>query len=420
VCEPPVRGNTEPVEMRMQETVLARRYRLGERIAFGAMSEVYDGVDLRLDRRVAVKLLRPHLVDRPDMRRRVEAEGRLAARIRHPNVVAVYDAGVVDGHPFVVMERLPGPSLQDALGGGPLPEAAVRRLARDVLLGLEAAHGLGVVHRDVKPGNVLADGAGGWKVADFGIATWLGDDGSITATGEVVGSAAYLAPERLAGAPATLASDVYAVGLVLAEALTGQRPAGWAAPGTPRAGPSLGEVRPDVDPALLDAIERATDPDPAARWATAAAFRSAVASGDGGTDDGWPGAEETLPIPGPEETLPIARPEATAVLPVVPEGGVSSAEPAPPEPPDPSARSGGRPVVAPARTRRSDAVRWLSAHALVLLPAAAALAIAFAIVVAFAVAGPGEGATPADRPAAAGGRAALEVSLDRLEEAIRP
>jgi serine/threonine-protein kinase len=160
---------------------------------------VYDAVDTRLDRPVALKRLRADLADDVAMRRRVETEARLAARLTHPNVVTVFDSGLEAGHPFIVMERLDGRTLRDELAEGPMEHEAVRSMALQVLEALAAAHGIGLIHRDVKPGNILVAGEGTWKVADFGIATSIEDDHTLTRTGELLGSASYLAPERLEG-----------------------------------------------------------------------------------------------------------------------------------------------------------------------------------------------------------------------------
>ena len=133
------------------------------------------------------------------MRERVVAEARLAARLTHPHVVGVLDTGEQDGRPFVVMERLSGRTLRDELAGGPMPPERVRDVGLQVLRALAAAHELGIVHRDVKPGNILDAGVGTWKVADFGIAKWVHAEETLTGTGELLGSPSYLAPERIDG-----------------------------------------------------------------------------------------------------------------------------------------------------------------------------------------------------------------------------
>ena len=260
---------------RGSSSAVAGRYAIGELLGRGGMGEVFDAVDLRLDRPVALKRLRADLAHDPAMRRRVEAEARLAARLVHPNVVTVFDSGVEDGHPFIVMERLDGHTLSDALVNGPLAEADVRAVGLQVLEALAAAHGIGLIHRDVKPGNVLATSDGGWKVADFGIATSSDADHTLTRTGELLGSPSYLAPERIEGRPATPVSDLYSLGVLLYEAASGVRPFGDDAPLAlamrirEGAHVPLREAAPGIGPQLASAIERAMSVDPAARFASA-------------------------------------------------------------------------------------------------------------------------------------------------------
>src|SRR5205085_5453763 len=183
-------------------TTLADRYQLRGLIGRGGMGEVWAARDLRLERDVAVKRLSPHLASEPGVRERFEAEARAAAGLNHPNVVAVFDSGEHDGVPFLVMELLPGRTLADELADGPLAPERARRIGAEVAAALAASHAAGVLHRDVKPGNVLLAADGTAKVGDFGIAKST-EGLDLTTTGTIVGTAAYLAPERLAGAPAT-------------------------------------------------------------------------------------------------------------------------------------------------------------------------------------------------------------------------
>ena len=154
------------------------------------MAEVYEGHDERLDRAVAVKVLRPEMAADTGVRERFEAEARSAARLSHPNVVAVFDTGEDEGTPYLVMERLPGETLADRMAAGPVDQAWLRRVAGDVLGALGAAHAAGLVHRDVKPGNILLAADGSAKVADFGIAKSLELAGDLTGTGLLVGTPA--------------------------------------------------------------------------------------------------------------------------------------------------------------------------------------------------------------------------------------
>ncbi|HEX2701708.1 MAG TPA: serine/threonine-protein kinase [Acidimicrobiales bacterium] len=255
--------------------VLGARYRLGARLGRGGMAEVYDGFDERLGRSVAVKLLRPEMAADPDVRARFEIEARSAAGLAHPNVVAVYDTGEDDGVPFIVMERLPGETLADRMARGPVDQGWLRRVAGDVLGALGAAHAAGLVHRDVKPGNILIGEDGCAKVADFGIAKSLEVAGEATGTGLLLGTPAYVAPERLEGQPATERSDLYSLGVVLYEALAGSKP--FDGPTSVAVTESvlhsvprpLVEVRPDVDGAFAAAVSRAMSRDPADRPASA-------------------------------------------------------------------------------------------------------------------------------------------------------
>jgi Protein kinase domain len=263
-------------------TWIADRYQLGEVVGRGGMGEVRAATDVRLEREVAVKLLRADLAEIDEVRGRFEGEARAAAALVHPHVVAVFDAGEEDGAPYIVMERLPGRTLADELKTGPLSSFEVRDLALSVLGALDAAHRSGIVHRDVKPGNVLLAGDGSWKVADFGIAKIAEAAGDLTVTGMMVGTPAYVAPERLEGEPATPASDLYSTGVILYEALTGRR--AFAADNSLalaeqiRAGraPALRSVLPDVEPRLGTVVERAMETDPGRRFASASEMRRAL------------------------------------------------------------------------------------------------------------------------------------------------
>lgn len=296
------------------QLVLDGRYRLGEVLGRGGMGEVRAAEDLRLGRSVAVKLLRADLASDPDLRRRFEAEARAAARVSHPHAVAVYDAGEHEGLAYLVMERLPGATLADEVATGPLDQERLCAVAGQVLGALGVAHASGLIHRDIKPGNVLLAEDGTAKLADFGIAkvveknTEKNDDAT---TGFLLGTPAYLAPERLAGHPATPASDLYAIGVVLYEALTGRKPFDGDTPfavihavhqGEPK---PLRDLRPDVHPTVVAAIERAMHTDPDLRFPTASALARAltgevptVAAAPGGADRpgvGW--AQATAAVP---------------------------------------------------------------------------------------------------------------------------
>ena len=264
---------------------IAGRYRIEGPLGRGGMAEVRAGTDLRLQRPVAVKFLLPEMAAREDIRRRFEAEACAAASLTDPHAVAVYDTGEHDGLPYIVMERLPGETLADRIATGPQDPAWVGQVAREVLAALGAAHGAGLVHRDVKPGNILITADNHAKIADFGIAKGLeASDGSLdlTGTGQLLGTPAYLPPERLDGGPATPRSDLYSLGVVLYEALTGRCPFPGETPVAMAVAiaagdyPPLDELRPGLDPVLVTTIERAMATDPAQRFESAQAMAAAL------------------------------------------------------------------------------------------------------------------------------------------------
>jgi eukaryotic-like serine/threonine-protein kinase len=208
-----------------QGVLLAGRYRLGEPLASGGAGQVWRAVDLVLERPVAVKLLRPEAAVEPEARARLRAEARNASRLCHPGVAQVYDYGESSSPdvPFLVMELVDGPSLAEVLAGGPLDPGQTMDLIAQVCAGLHAAHSAGLVHRDIKPANLLITADGQVKITDFGIAHVV-EGVPLTATGVLIGTPAYLAPERAAGGPATPASDLYSLGVVGYECLTGAPP----------------------------------------------------------------------------------------------------------------------------------------------------------------------------------------------------
>jgi non-specific serine/threonine protein kinase/serine/threonine-protein kinase len=248
------------------------------------MADVHAALDHRLGRPVAIKTLLPHLAERPDLRARFEAEARSAARLSHPNAVAVFDVGEDNGRAFLVMERLPGETLADRVRDDTVDDEWLRAVALDVLAALGAAHAAGIIHRDIKPGNILIAADGQAKIADFGIAKSVDDTIDTTATGQLLGTPAYLAPERLIGGQATACSDLYSLGVVLYEALSGEKPFTGATPVqtahavSQGAHTPLSELRPDADPLFVAAIERAMTLDPDARFASADGMRDAVAA----------------------------------------------------------------------------------------------------------------------------------------------
>ncbi len=221
--------------MQLEKTTLNDRYTLLDAIGDGGMARVYRAHDRRLDRVVAVKL--PHLAfeDQADTMRRFEREARLVARLSHPHIVATYDVGRDGETRYLVMEYAAGGSLRGVLQAGPLPPAQAVAIMEQMGRALDAAHAQGVVHRDVKPENVLLTAAGQVKVSDFGIAHALsqGDQTTTGTTGLMFGSVAYVAPEQALGEPVTAAADIYSSGALLYEMLTGQPPFVGASPLVP-------------------------------------------------------------------------------------------------------------------------------------------------------------------------------------------
>lgn len=206
--------------------VLEGRYRIGERLARGGMAMVYRATDLRLDRTVAIKVMHASLAGDPDFVQRFEREAKSAARLSHPNVVAVFDSGDDDGTLFLVMEYVPGRTLRDLIRHeAPIAPGRALELIEPVLRALSAAHEAGLIHRDVKPENVLLDGNGGAKVVDFGLARAVNSETQHTATaGVLIGTVSYLSPELVVDGRADARADVYAAGVVLFELLTGKKP----------------------------------------------------------------------------------------------------------------------------------------------------------------------------------------------------
>ncbi|HZN79686.1 MAG TPA: protein kinase, partial [Mycobacterium sp.] len=204
--------------------VLDGRYRVEAMIATGGMSAVYRGLDLRLDRPVALKIMDSRYAGDNQFLTRFQREARVVARLKDPGLVAVYDQGVDGQHPFLVMELIEGGTLRELLRErGPMPPHAVAAVLRPVLSGLAVAHQAGLVHRDIKPENVLISDDGDVKIVDFGLVRAVAE-AKITSTSVILGTAAYLSPEQVSTGDAGPRSDVYSVGILAYELLTGTTP----------------------------------------------------------------------------------------------------------------------------------------------------------------------------------------------------
>ncbi len=303
--------------------VLGGRYRLVELLGSGGMATIYRATDTGLGRDVALKLLRPEYLRDPDFSSRFRQEAQAAASLSHPNIVHVYDYGEDPSGPYIVMELIDGEDLASILRrSGALPPRQVARIGAGVARALAAAHARGLVHRDIKPGNVLIGADGAVKVADFGIARAVAE-AQVTLPGTTLGSVHYFSPEQARGEPATAASDIYSLGIVLYEMLTGARPfEGDSAASVALARltgpiPDPAAVRPSVPTDLASITRRALALDPKDRWPSAAVMADALdatlAPGGGaaaGSQRQAPPAQER-----PERLEPQAR--ANQVTPMV-------------------------------------------------------------------------------------------------------
>lgn len=269
--------------------LLEWRYRIGAQIARGGMSTVYAAIDTRLDREVAVKVMDPTLAREPAFRTRFEREARAVAKLSDPSLVNVFDQGVDDHYVFLVMELVEGGSLRELLKErGPMPPHAAIAVMRPVLTALSIAHAKGMIHRDIKPDNVLISDRNQVKLADFGLVRAInkamGDPTNATTSvnGQVIGTVGYLSPEQVRGENLTQASDVYSAGILLFELLTGRTPFKG---GTPietamarinRPVPAPSTLMPDIPPEIDELVLRACHRDPTQRFVDGAEFLEAV------------------------------------------------------------------------------------------------------------------------------------------------
>src|SRR5215210_4738430 len=265
--------------------LLSDRYELGDTLGYGGMSEVHRGLDKRLGRDVAVKVLRADLARDPQFQMRFRREAQNAAALNHPAIVAVYDTGEVQSDfgqlPYIVMEYVDGQTLREIVKtSGPMSQQRVIEVMADVCAALDFSHKHNIIHRDVKPANIMINRSGAVKVMDFGIARALGEGQNVTQTAAVIGTAQYLSPEQARGEAVDARSDVYAAGCVLFELLTGDPPFTGDTPVAvayqhvredPR---SPSEVNPQVTPALDAIVLKALSKNPINRYQSAAEMRA--------------------------------------------------------------------------------------------------------------------------------------------------
>ena len=372
----------------MAAAALSGRYELGDRLGSGGMSNVYRATDLTLERTVAVKILAEHLSDDERFVARFRREALAVAKLIHPNIVQVYDTGIDEGRHYIVMEYVEGRSGAQILQrNGPLEPEIAAEAGVQACAGLDYAHRRGIIHRDVKPGNLMIVGGpvGGGpmtvKLTDFGIARALAQT-RITQVGSVVGTAAYLAPEQVRGEEATPATDVYALGVVLYQFLTGR---------LPYEGSTLAELavrqqneRPlppttyndEVPETLGGAVLRALEGEPSRRYASADELAGGLQMGLQGEDVSLPPAEgetATRVLGGEEATRRLDQTERTELRP--PSPTLRPVARAPQQPVEPAPR----PVAPPIAAKRGAFSRFarfvLAAVALVLIAAAVAAAV---------------------------------------------
>lgn len=287
----------------MEGQVLDERYRMVRRIGSGGMADVWLADDTELGRQVALKILHENFARDTEFVERFQREAAAAAALQHPNVVGVFDRGRVEDTYYIAMEFVDGSPLRDLIRRGLTNEESVE-ITRQILSAAEFAHGREIVHRDLKPMNVLIDREGRIRVTDFGIARAGGSE--ITQTGSVMGTAQYLSPEQAQGLEVTAASDVYSVGVMLFEMLTGRVPfdgentVAIAMKQVSERPPPPSQINPNVTPALDAVVLRALAKDPAARYQTAAAMRDALDAAEANPDSG-PRTEQYAPVVLPAE-----------------------------------------------------------------------------------------------------------------------
>jgi eukaryotic-like serine/threonine-protein kinase len=317
-------------------SVLGGRYRLVELLGQGGMATIFRATDSQLGRDVAVKVLRPEYGRDPDFVTRFRMEAQAVASLSSPNIVGVHDFGMDPAGPFIVMDYVDGEDLATLLRRtGPLPGARSARIAAEVARGLAAAHARGIVHRDIKPGNILLAQDGRVQVTDFGIARAIAE-AQMTLPGTTLGSVQYMSPEQARGETATERSDIYSLGVVLFEMLAGRRPF----EGDSAASIAMARLTPPVPmpsayragiPPVLEAIcRKAMAIDPAERFQTASAMAAALEDQLG---DRVAGAAAAAGLGAATVASGVARPNPTRGIPYGPEAYAVAGERTPPPPP---------------------------------------------------------------------------------------
>jgi serine/threonine-protein kinase len=347
--------------MATSEQLFADRYRLERRLGVGGMATVQLAFDTRLERNVAVKLLAEHLAEDSSFISRFRREALAAAKLVHPNIVQVFDFGTdsASGRQFIVMEFVDGKSCAELLRDrGPLPPRQAVDILTQACRGLDYAHRNGVVHRDVKPGNLMVNVDGVVKLADFGIAK-AAEQSDITKVGSVLGTAAYLSPEQARGEPAGPQSDLYALGVVSYQLMAGRLPYEAASltdmarlqeAGPP---PRLSDLNRDVPVTLAAAVARALARDPAARYEDAAHMEDALHDGLEGVGS-TEGLETTRALP-PDEATRMLSQTATGVTGARPARRLQPIDEPPRRQPPPARRA-----APPPERERGGVGKWIA------------------------------------------------------------
>jgi eukaryotic-like serine/threonine-protein kinase len=296
--------------------LIGGRYEVGPELGRGGMAKVFRGTDTVLGRPVAVKVLAPQFSEDPAFVDRFRREAQAAARLNHPNLVSVFDTGSDDGIHYIVMEFVDGKTLADYLSGGGriMPQRAIE-IADAVARALEAAHAQGVIHRDIKPGNIMITPTGEVKVTDFGIARVVAGADTVAQTAAVLGTASYLSPEQAQGQPVDRRSDLYSLGCVLYEMLTGRPPFLWDSPVAVASRHVLEQpvppsrLNPDVGPGLDAVVMRSLAKNPANRYDSAEEFRRDLERAGRGEP-----VEATPLLPAAATTQVIQRPTSSETM----------------------------------------------------------------------------------------------------------